>query len=58
MITMACGICGLVFLKYMYRLENKNRARETANWDGAQFAAEEISTKRRGDQKRTFIYGS
>lgn len=57
MIMMACGICGLVILKYMYKLENKRRARETASWDEAQFAAERVSQERRGDQRRTFIYG-
>ncbi|KAF6793454.1 allantoate transport protein [Colletotrichum sojae] len=58
MIIMACGIFGLVFLKYMYRLENKKRAREIATWDEAQFAAEAVSEERRGDQRLTFMYGS
>lgn len=58
MIIMACGICGLVFLKYMYGLENKKRTREIAGWDESQFAAEAVSRERRGDQRRTFMYGS
>ncbi|TDZ28800.1 Major facilitator-type transporter hxnP [Colletotrichum spinosum] len=58
MIIMACGICGLLFLKYMYRLENKKRAREIRTWDETQFAAEATSVERRGDQRRTFMYGS
>ncbi|KAI9148221.1 putative transporter [Paramyrothecium foliicola] len=55
-IIMACGICGLVFIKFMYRLENKKRAREIANWDDADFTAEAASTERRGDQRRTFVH--
>ncbi|KAL0930162.1 allantoate transport protein [Colletotrichum truncatum] len=58
MIIMACGICGLLFLKYMYRLENRKRAREVATWDETQFSEEAVSEERRGDQRRTFVYGS
>jgi hypothetical protein len=54
---MGCGICGLVFLRFMYQFENKKRAREIADWDEAQFAAEASSEERRGDQRRTFMYG-
>jgi hypothetical protein len=57
MIIMACGCCGLGFLNLMYRRENRARAREIANWDESDFAAEAASQKRRGDQKRMFIYG-
>lgn len=55
---MVFGICGLVFLKIMYLRENKERAREVATWDEADFAAEALSEQRRGDQKRTFRYGT
>jgi hypothetical protein len=58
MTIMAWGICGLVFLNFMYRRENRIRAREIANWDHAEFAEEAASQKRRGDQKRTFMYGT
>jgi cbb3-type cytochrome oxidase subunit 3 len=58
MAIMVFGICGLGFLKFMYLRENKKRAREIANWDEADFASEAASTKRRGDQKRTFMYGT
>ncbi|KAK1657455.1 major facilitator superfamily domain-containing protein [Colletotrichum godetiae] len=58
MIIMACGICGLVFLKHLYKMESKKRADEIACWDEAQFAAEAVCRERRGDQKRTFMYGS
>ncbi|KAL2875602.1 hypothetical protein SGCOL_009219 [Colletotrichum sp. CLE4] len=58
MIIMACGICGLVFLKHLYKMENKKRADEIACWDEAQFTAEAVCRERRGDQKHTFMYGS
>ncbi|GIZ48523.1 hypothetical protein CKM354_001157700 [Cercospora kikuchii] len=58
MIIMACGICGLVFLKLMYIRENRQRARTTATWDESDYAAEATSEERRGDQKRTFMYGT
>lgn len=58
MAIMVFGICGLGFLKFMYLRENKNRAREIATWEEADFANEATSEKRRGDQKRTFMYGT
>jgi hypothetical protein len=58
MCIMAFGICGLAFLKVMYKLENKRRAREIASWGDEQFIAEANSMQRRGDQKRTFMYGT
>ena len=58
MIIMACGICGLVVLKYLYKLENRRRQMQLATWDEARYAAELTSTKRRGDQRRTFMYGT
>lgn len=58
MAIMVVGICGLGFLKLMYLRENKKRAREIATWDEADFASEAASEKRRGDQKRTFMYGT
>lgn len=58
MALMVFGICGLGFLKFMYLRENKKRAREIANWDEADFANEAASRERRGDQKRTLMYGT
>jgi hypothetical protein len=58
MVIMAAGICGLVFLKFMFKRENKKRARIIALWDEADFAAEAASVERRGDQRRTFMYGT
>ncbi|KAF2017894.1 MFS general substrate transporter [Aaosphaeria arxii CBS 175.79] len=58
MVIMASGICGLVFLKIMYKLENKKRAAIISNWDENDFAAEALSEERRGDQRRTFMYGT
>lgn len=56
-IIMACGVRGLVFLKYMYRIENQKRAGEIATCE-AQFAAEAVPEERRDGQRRTFMYGS
>jgi hypothetical protein len=58
MAIMVVGICGLAFLKLMYLRENKKRAREVANWAEGDFSAEAASEERRGDQKRTFMYGT
>jgi hypothetical protein len=58
MAIMVVGICGLGFLKFMYLRENKQRAREVATWDEGDFVAEAASEERRGDQKRTFMYGT
>ncbi|KAI8301269.1 putative transporter [Colletotrichum sp. SAR11_240] len=58
MVIMACGVCGLVFLKYAYKMENRKRAIEIETWDETQFAAEARSEIRRGDQRRTFMYGT
>ncbi|KAH8653867.1 major facilitator superfamily domain-containing protein [Xylariales sp. PMI_506] len=54
---MALGAAGLIFLRIMYKLENKKRAAEIADWDESQFLAEAASEERRGDQRRTFMYG-
>jgi hypothetical protein len=54
---MVAGALGLVFIRFMYQLENKKRGREIEDWDEAQFAAEAASEERRGDQRRTFMYG-
>lgn len=58
MAIMVFGICGLGFLKFMYLRENRKKGREVANWDEADFASEAASKERRGDQKRTFMYGT
>lgn len=54
---MVAGACGLVFIRFMYQLENKKRAREIANWDEQRFAEESASQVRRGDQRHTFMFG-
>ena len=54
---MAFGALGMVFVRTMYQFENRKRARETAAWDVDQVAHEATSEERRGDQRRTFIYG-
>ncbi|CAJ2509979.1 Uu.00g058790.m01.CDS01 [Anthostomella pinea] len=57
MALMAVGATGLVFVRVMYQLENKKRAREIAAWDEQRFADEANSEERRGDQRMTFMYG-
>lgn len=54
---MASGALGLVFIRFMYKRENKKRAEEISQWDEADFAAETASIARRGDQRKTFMYG-
>lgn len=54
---MVAGVCGLVFIRYMYQRENKRRAEEIATWDEQRFAEENASEIRRGDQRKTFMYG-
>ncbi|KAI1851512.1 hypothetical protein JX266_002974 [Neoarthrinium moseri] len=57
-VIMAVGAVGLIFIRYMYMLENKRRICEVADWDEARFVAEAASEERRGDQRWTFLYGS
>lgn len=54
---MASGALGLVFIRFMYKWENKKRSTEITQWDESDFAAESTSTDRRGDQRRIFMYG-
>lgn len=54
---MAVGASGLVLLRILYRMENRKRASEIATWDETQFAEESASQEKRGDQRRTFMYG-
>ncbi|CAI6334217.1 unnamed protein product [Periconia digitata] len=54
---MVVGACGLIFLRFMYQRENKKRAEEIATWDEQRFAEESASEVRRGDQRKTFMYG-
>ncbi|KAF7532239.1 hypothetical protein G7054_g8140 [Neopestalotiopsis clavispora] len=54
---MASGALGLVFIRLMYKRENKKRAEEISQWDEVDFAAETASIARRGDQRKTFMYG-
>lgn len=54
---MAFGAVGLLLMRYMYMLENKKRAKEIEHWTDEDFANEAVSEERRGDQRRTFMYG-
>lgn len=54
---MIFGSAGLVLIRTLYIIENKKRSREIADWDEDQFADEAISQERRGDQRKTFMYG-
>jgi hypothetical protein len=56
-VLLVVGAVGLVFVRFMYKLENQKRAREIAEWDEQQFAIEASSEERRGDQRKTFMYG-
>ncbi|KAK0634128.1 major facilitator superfamily domain-containing protein [Immersiella caudata] len=57
MIMSVVGMVGFVFIRIMYMLENKKRGKEIATWDEDRFEEEKNSTERRGDQRKTWIYG-
>jgi MFS family permease len=57
MILTAVGMVGFVFIRAMYMLENRRRRKILATWDEADFEAERLDPKKRGDQKLTWIYG-
>ena len=57
MIMSAVGIVGFIFIRLMYLVENKKRRKEIATWDEDRFEEEMNSAERRGDQRRTWIYG-
>jgi len=57
MVLVALGMLGFLFVRGMYMLENRRRRRITATWDEDRYAEEMSSTKRRGDQRLTWIYG-
>ena len=57
MVLMAVGMVGFLFIRAMYMLENRNRRRAMATWDEQDFMEEQNSTERRGDKRRTWIYG-
>ncbi|PKS11724.1 hypothetical protein jhhlp_001712 [Lomentospora prolificans] len=54
---MAFGALGLIFIRVMYMWENKRRSAEIASWDEDRFIDEANSLERRGDQRKTFMYG-
>lgn len=53
----AVGILGFLSVRGMYMVENKRRRKEIATWDEDRFEEEQNSTQRRGDQRKTWIYG-
>ncbi|KAK3315610.1 major facilitator superfamily domain-containing protein [Apodospora peruviana] len=57
MIMSAVGILGFILIRAIYMLENKKRRREIATWDEDRFEEEQNSAERRGDQRKTWIYG-
>ncbi|KAM7183216.1 Major facilitator superfamily domain containing protein [Naviculisporaceae sp. PSN 640] len=57
MIMSAVGILGFISIRVMYMMENKKRRKEIATWDEDRFEEEQNSTERRGDQRKTWIYG-
>ena len=57
MILIAIGLLGFLSIRVVYMTINRNRDRKMANWTESDFAQENQSTERRGDQKLTFRYG-
>lgn len=56
-ILMAIGMAGFLFVRFMYQRENAKRLRIIEDWTHDQFEEEACSEERRGDQRRTFMYG-
>lgn len=56
-ILMAVGMAGFIFVRFMYQRENAKRLVIIEDWTQDQFEEEACSEERRGDQRRTFIYG-
>lgn len=56
MCIIASRICEIVFLKTMYKQENKKRAGIVANWEESDFAAEAMPMLKKGDQKHSKMY--
>lgn len=54
---LAVGIVGMLSIRLSYYLENQNRIQKAALSDITEIEAENRSTKHRGDQRFTFIYG-
>ncbi|GAB1317091.1 hypothetical protein MFIFM68171_07301 [Madurella fahalii] len=57
MIMRAVGMIEFIFIRVMYMLDNKKRRKEIATWDEDRFEEEQNSTERRGDRRKTWIYG-
>ena len=57
MILLAVAQVGFLLIRGSYMLLNRKRRRETAGWTEEQFAEEERNEDRRGDHKKTYIYG-
>jgi hypothetical protein len=57
MVLIAVGIAGFLFVRIMYQITNRRRARQIATWDETQVAEEKSSEVRRGDQQYTYFYG-
>lgn len=57
MVLIAVGMVGMLFVRLMYQMTNRWRARKIADWDEAQINEEKNSHVRRGDQQYTYFYG-
>lgn len=57
MVLIAVGIAGFIFVRIMYQITNRRRARQIATWDETQVTEEKNSQVRRGDQQYTYFYG-
>lgn len=50
------GGMGMLLVRYLYAKENQRRKQIRAGWSEQDFAAEKVSTVRRGDQRVDFQY--
>jgi hypothetical protein len=51
------GMIGFFIMRWVYVWTNRTRKREILTWTRERFEEERKSRQRRGDQKKTFIYG-
>ncbi|KAF2673481.1 MFS general substrate transporter [Microthyrium microscopicum] len=57
LISLGAAVVGFLLIRLSYMQVNRKRRTETALWTEQEFAQEMESSERRGDRKRTFVYG-
>lgn len=57
MIVVCVGVAGVLVVRSLFVWENRKRAKLMATWTQEDYEQEKIDPKRRGHQKRFFVYG-